>query len=138
MQSTADVEQWGIFELELAGPATGNPFQEVEFGAQFTHKHRSISVDGFYDGNGVYRVRFMPDTPGVWSYCTSSNVTSLREHQGTFACTPPATSNHGPVRVANTYHFAYEDGTAYKQIGTTCYAWTHQGDRLEKQTLESL
>jgi hypothetical protein len=42
------------------------------------------------------------------------------------------------VRVANTYHFAYADGTPYKQIGTTCYAWTHQGDRLEEQTLETL
>jgi hypothetical protein len=27
------------------------------------------------------------------------------------------------VRVANTYHFAYADGTPYKQIGTTCYVW---------------
>jgi Domain of unknown function (DUF5060)/Protein of unknown function (DUF4038)/Domain of unknown function (DUF5605) len=139
MQSMADVEQWGIFELELTGPATGNPFQEVEFGARFAHKHRSIDVDGFYDGDGVYRVRFMPDTPGTWSYCTSSNVSSLAEKQGTFTCVPARSEcNHGPVRVANTYHFAHADGTPYKQIGTTCYAWTHQGDQLEQQTLETL
>src|SRR6266567_343224 len=139
MQSTADVEQWGIFELELAGPATGNPFQEVEFGAQFTHKHRSITVDGFYDGDGVYRVRFMPDTPGGWSYRTQSNSQTLSNKQGTFNCTPAASGcNHGPVRVANMYHFAYADGTPYKQIGTTCYAWTHQGDQLEEQTLATL
>jgi Domain of unknown function (DUF5060)/Protein of unknown function (DUF4038)/Domain of unknown function (DUF5605) len=134
----ADVEQWGIFELELAGPAAGNPYQEMEFGAQFTFLHRSITVDGFYDGYGVYRVRFMPDTPGVWSYRTRSNSETLNDAHGTFKCIAAAAGNHGPVRVANTYHFAYADGTPYKQIGTTCYAWTHQGDQLEAQTLETL
>ena len=42
------------------------------------------------------------------------------------------------MRVANTFHFAYEDGTPYLPIGTTSYAWTHQGDALEKQTLDTL
>ncbi len=58
--STADVEQWGIFELALRGSAEGNPYLDVEFTAQFTYKHRVIEVDGFYDGDGVYRIRFMP------------------------------------------------------------------------------
>jgi hypothetical protein len=127
-----------MFELELAGPAAGNPYQEVTFGAQFTFQHRSIIVDGFYDGDGVYRVRFMPDTPGTWSYHTRSTSETLSDAHGTFNCIAAAAGNHGPVRVANTYHFAYADGTPYKQIGTTCYAWTHQGDQLEVQTLETL
>ncbi len=42
------------------------------------------------------------------------------------------------MRVAHTYHWAYADGTPYKQIGTTCYAWVHQGDVLEEQTLQTL
>ena len=50
----------------------------------------------------------------------------------------PSAGNHGPVRVANTFHFAYADGTPYRQIGTTCYAWTHQGNKLEEQTLATL
>jgi Domain of unknown function (DUF5060)/Domain of unknown function (DUF5605)/Protein of unknown function (DUF4038) len=139
MHSTADVEQWGVFELELAGPDRGNPFEEVELAAQFTHKHRSITVDGFYDGDGVYRVRFMPDTPGRWSYRTRSNSQALSDREGSFNCAAAVSAcNHGPVRVANIYHFAYADGTPYKQIGTTCYAWTHQGDQLEEQTLATL
>ena len=139
MQVGTDVEQWGIFELELAGPDGGNPFQDVELSAVFTHKHRAIEVDGFYDGDGIYRVRFMLDTPGTWSYKTQSNARALSEREGTFNCTAAASAcNHGPVRVANTYHFAYADGTPYKQIGTTCYAWTHQGDELEEQTLATL
>jgi hypothetical protein len=136
--NTTPIEQWGIFELVLNGSAEGNPFLDVELTAQFSHKHRTITVDGFYDGDGVYRVRFMPDTQGSWQYHTHSNRNELNDTQGTFTCVPPEPANHGPVRVANTFHFAYADGTPYKQIGTTCYVWTHQGDELEKQTLETL
>ena len=46
--------------------------------------------------------------------------------------------SHGPVRVYNTFHFAYADGTPYYPFGTTCYASIHQGDALEEQTLETL
>src|SRR4051812_33487232 len=133
ISSTANVEQWGIFEVALQGSAEGNPFLEVELSAQFRHKHRTIDVDGFYDGEGVYRVRFMPDRQGEWSYTTRSNRAELNGIEGTFSSVVPATNNHGPMQVANTYHFAYADGTPYKQIGTTCYAWVHQGDEMEEQ-----
>jgi hypothetical protein len=40
--------------------------------------------------------------------------------------------------VHNTFHFAYADGTPFFQVGTTCYAWVHQGDDLEGETLNTL
>jgi hypothetical protein len=52
--------------------------------------------------------------------------------------TPPSAKNHGPVRVAQTYHFAYADGTPFRQLGTTAYAWTHQDNALQEQTLRTL
>ena len=62
---TQSVERWGIFELTLPGPSEGNPFLDVQIGAQLARSHRTIDVDGFYDGEnkgkGIYRVRFMPD-----------------------------------------------------------------------------
>ena len=136
--STTHVEQWGIFELALPGSAEGNPYLDVELTARFAYKHREIEVDGFYDGDGVYRIRFMPDTPGTWRYRTQSNVGSLKGTEGTFTCLPPGPGNHGPVVVSNTYHFAYADGMPYKPVGTTCYAWTHQSDELEERTLATL
>ena len=51
---------------------------------------------------------------------------------------PAGEGNHGPVRVADTYHFAYEDGTRYYSIGTTCYVWDLQSDERIAQTLETL
>jgi len=131
-------EQWGIFELELRGPAEGNPFLDVAVSATFTDGARTVAVDGFYDGEGVYRVRFMPETAGAWRYETHSNAPALAGQRGAFAVTPAAAGNHGPVRVANTYHFAYADGAPYRELGTTCYSWTHRPEALEERTLRTL
>ena len=133
-----DVERWGIFEISLDGPQDGNPFLDVEFGAQFRHRNRVISVDGFFDGGGSYRIRFMPDKAGAWTYVTKSNRGELDRESGQFRCVKPSPQNHGPVRVWNTYHFAYADSTPYYPMGTTCYAWVHQGEELEEQTLATL
>ncbi|MFT3828422.1 MAG: DUF5060 domain-containing protein [Opitutaceae bacterium] len=136
--AAAMVERWGVFEVELRGPAEGNPFREVSLGAEFSQGDRSVQVDGFYDGDGVYRVRFMPDETGEWRYRTRSNRAELADQTGTFTVEPATTGNHGPVRVANTFHFAYADGTPFKPVGTTCYTWTHRPEALEAQTLRTL
>lgn len=135
-----EVERWGIFEVSLKGPREGNPFLDVKLKARFKHGQRTVEPEGFYDGNGVYRVRLMPDELGVWTYVTESNRAELDGKRGRFTCVQPgrARGNHGPVRVRNTYYFAYADGAPYFQIGTTCYAWAHQGDKLEEQTLATL
>ncbi len=131
-------ERWGIFELKLTGPTEGNPFLEVNLSATFKQGARHLELAGFYDGNGSYLIRFMPDTEGEWKYETASNIAELKGQTGSFVCTPAQAGNHGPVKVHNTFHFAYEDGRSYYPFGTTCYAWTHQGDALEETTLATL
>ena len=79
-----------------------------------------------------------PDTPGDWTYVTHSEISALNNKTGQFTCVKAAAGNHGPVAVSRVYHFAYADGTPYYPIGTTSYAWIHQGDRLEEQTLATL
>jgi hypothetical protein len=138
VRAAGTVEQWGVFEVELPGPAGGNPFVEVGLAADFTDGERTFAVAGFYDGNGVYRVRFMPDRPGRWRYTTRSNRWQLTNKEGSFAVTPAAPGSHGPVRVAHTFHFAYADGTPFKQVGTTCYTWTHRPEDIQEQTLKTL
>ncbi len=121
-ERSQQVERWGLFELALPGPSQGNPFVEVELRTRFRHLHREVAVDGFYDGDGVYRVRFMPDVEGEWSYTTASNRSELDGQTGVFSCVAPAPDNHGHVQVHNTFHFSYADGTPYRPFGTTCYA----------------
>lgn len=136
--SNATVEKWGVFEASFDGPSDGNPYLDVAFDAVFTHKSREVRVPGFYDGNGTYRVRFMPDAEGEWSFLTRSKTAALDGKTGSLVATAPSAGNHGPVRVRNKFHFAYADGTPFLSFGTTCYAWTHQSLEMQQQTLETL
>lgn len=138
-QDCSEVEQWGRFEHVLKGPSEGNPFQEVWLTARFQYRNLVMEADGFYDGDGIYRIRFMPDRAGIWRYVTSSNCKELDGHSGEFVCVKPSSHNHGPVRVKDQYLFAYEDGSSYMPFGTTCYHWTHTGsEEHEEMTLASL
>jgi hypothetical protein len=138
LNARAPVEQWGIFELVLNGPETGNPFSDVTLSARFENGGRAFSIPGFYDGDGTYRIRFMPDTAGRWTYATSSNIPDLNAKTGGFDCVSPSKGNHGPVRVANRFHFAYADGTPFRLLGTTCYGWIHAEPRVREKTLLTL
>ena len=132
------VEQWDVFEVAFDGPAAGNPFLEVELAATFYSDKFAIETVGFYDGDGVYRVRFMPPSLGNWRYRTTSNTIVLDGQEGEFSALAPSAHNHGPVQVAEKFHFAYLDGTPFRPFGTTCYAWAHQGEEEERRTLQSL
>lgn len=133
-----NVEKWDVFELVLTGTKDGNPYIDVSLEAKFEQNGKVYNTHGFYDGNGVYKVRFMPNITGIWSFATKSSEKSLDGLEGQFCCVDATSDNHGPVRVKDTFHFAYEDGTFYYPIGTTCYAWTHQSLELEEQTLTTL
>lgn len=137
-QSPSKVEQWGTYELALEGPSSANPFIDVQLSARFRIGHRTVDVPGFYDGEGVYRIRYMPDAPGEWSCETISNAPQLQGKSARFTCTPPSAGNHGPIDVAHFYHFQYADGTPYFPFGTTCYAWAFLGAPYEEQTLNTL
>ena len=75
------VERWSVYEVTLNGPSTGNPFTEVELTAEFkrrdTNGEQTFKPQGFYDGDGVYKIRFMPDAVGEWTYTTKSNTAEL-------------------------------------------------------------
>ncbi len=132
------VARWDVFEVTLHGPSDGNPFVDVRLSAVFSNGARSVEVDGFYDGDGVYRVRFMPDVVGTWHYETKSNRWPLTGKTGTFLVTPATKDDHGPVRVHNTFHFAYADGKRYVPIGTTIYNWLDAPEAVQEETLKTL
>lgn len=134
----AAVERWGQFELSLTGPQEGNPYAEQELMGYFSKDGHEVSVRGFYDGGGVYRIRFMPEQEGRWAYRTESTAAQLNGHTGSFECTPAREDNHGPVGVKDEYQFVYADGSSYAPFGTTCYAWIHLDEAMQQQTLATL
>lgn len=132
------VEKWGIYEIDLESPQTGNPFVGINLTAKFTNGCQTFSPEGFYDGNNTYKIRFMPNKEGVWTYKTKSNRKELDGKMGEFTCTTPAKNSHGPVRIRNQYHFEYQDKIPYFPFGTTIYEWVFQTDSIRKQTLTTL
>jgi len=137
-RSASAIERWDIFELTLPGPTAGSPYCDVHWSATFSQGDQRVTVPGFYDGDGVYRVRFSPPASGCWQYETRSDRPELTGKSGSFTAGPPSGNNHGPVQVFETFYLRYADGSPYHQFGTTCYAWVHQPNELQEQTLKTL
>ncbi|RKS92950.1 uncharacterized protein DUF4038 [Microbacterium sp. AG790] len=132
------VRRWDPLEVRLIGPSHGNPFVDVELDALFTRPDGSVvRVGGFYDGEGVYVIRALADAEGTWRFRTRSTARSLDGVAGAVDVAPAPVDAHGPVRV-DGFHFRHADGTRHRPLGTTAYAWTHQSESRQQQTLATL
>lgn len=138
VKEEAKIEQWDVYEITLNGPDTGKPWMDVDLKGVFTNADKTITVPGFYDGGGVYRIRFSPDIQGDWTYQTESNTPELSNHSGKFTCIPPTGNNHGPLKVVNTYYLQYADGAPFYSVGTTAYQWTSVKQSIQDSTLKTL
>ncbi|MFC1719265.1 DUF5060 domain-containing protein [Candidatus Poribacteria bacterium] len=109
-----DVERWNTCEISLEGAGTyDNPFTEVDLTAKFRHESSGseICVDGFYDGDSTWRIRFMPLELGNWIYETESQDSGLNGKKGEINCIPSEKKYlHGPL-YAKGLHFQHADGT---------------------------
>ncbi len=139
LMAQTEVERWGRYEYSCTASVKGNPF-DVKFSAVFSNGAEKQEVLGFYDGDGAYKVRFMPQTEGTWTFVTKSDVKALRGKKGSFTCVPASEGNHGPVGLmgGNVHGFSYADGTVFHPLGTTAYSWMHQSAERQGQTLRSL
>lgn len=131
------IEKWGVFEVAVNGKSEGNPFLDYEIIGTFTAEHETVKVSGFYDGGGVYRVRFMPSYEGKYTYTIEGSAVDAAV-TGEFEVIAAMGINHGPVRVVDETLLAYADGTPHYSVGTTCYAWVNQSMELQEQTLDTL
>jgi hypothetical protein len=132
--AAGSVERWGVYDVALPGAVQENPF-DLAYAIVFERDALRIRVPAFFDGDGVFRVRFSPPEIGQWRWRTEG----LAPATGAFECVAPRAGNRGPVRVtADGYHFAYADGTPFRQIGTTSYSWALQSDAKCAETLTTL
>lgn len=135
--SEQSIALWGRFEYQVTDVDDPRHFTDTELSATFTCGEESRTVWGFYNGNGQFILRFMPDIPGVWHYRISSNIPSQSPVEGTFTCVPE-TQLTGPVQRDGDGHFRYANGNAFYPFGTTAYVWNYQPDDIQQQTLASL
>ena len=73
----ATAPRWGVFEVTMPGRTEGNPFTDYTITATFTGKEGSATVDGFYDGDGVYKARFMPAYEGEYTFKVTGDLTGF-------------------------------------------------------------
>ena len=83
MEYTKRIKKWGVFEYVCQGPEDGNPFIDYWIKGKFVHAGKIVETDGFYDGNGIYRVRFMPAFEGEYSFFIEGSG-SIKNYQGNF------------------------------------------------------
>ena len=46
--------------VAVNGKKEGNPYVDFNIFGEFVSKSETKKVEGFYDGDGIYRIRFMP------------------------------------------------------------------------------
>lgn len=136
-------EQWRMVEITVRSTtAYANPFRDVWIEARISIGGFEKTVAGFYAGDSegvhLFKVRYMPDRPGLFQYSLSSQDRAINGKTGSFVVSPAAPDNHGPVGVSRQTHFAYADGTPYFLLGTTIYNWLSHKDELQHRTLATL
>ena len=127
------MRQYETFELRFTGKEPAAEYADIPLCAEFACGSEKKNVKGFYDGEGVYKVRFLPEKPGVYTW----KVTGAVNTEGTQICEAADSRHHGLVKAVDT-HFEFEDGKPFVPFGTTVYALAHQDDALVEQTLSTL
>jgi hypothetical protein len=145
--SAANVQAYDFVEItvNVAGPDVRNPFTDATLRGSFgkVGDAKRTAVDGFCDSpdGSVFRIRFMPSSPGNYAYSITYQQGSFEKTQsGTFQ----ASDGHrrGPIRVDPQYpwHFIWEGtGEHYFFNGTTAYwlvGW--RDERIIEYSLERL
>ncbi len=130
--SFCQIDKYGRYEHEFTSDkAYTNPLYDVNtFDITFTSPSgRSKTVRGFWDGGKKWKVRFMPDEIGKWSFLSTSsdkNNRGLNGVEGTFECVANLSDldiyRKGPlIQPTGTYHLSHADGTPF--FWTACTAW---------------
>ncbi|MBX2876849.1 MAG: DUF4038 domain-containing protein [Saprospiraceae bacterium] len=153
LSANTQTEIWHTFELNLtSGQVYTNPLYEIKsFYADFSsptgQTHR---INGFWDGDQEFKIRFAPDEIGEWSfvtYCSNQEDKGLHAVQGKFQCklntSELAIYQKGSLqRSRGNYHIEHADGTPF--FYTACTAWNgalkstpEEWDKYLKQRAEN-
>lgn len=122
--------RWQSVELSFkAADRHQNPYEDILLEATVTGPDdRTRKIEGFYDGDDTWKVRFCPDQPGLWKWTTGCNQadSGLSGRSGTVDVGPAAADGNplhehgGLLKVSeNRRCLTYSDGTPFFWLGDT-------------------
>ncbi|HBL74067.1 MAG TPA: hypothetical protein DD458_02460 [Prolixibacteraceae bacterium] len=127
-----DAKLWEKHEISfVSSKEYNNPVYDVKnFKITFcSPSGREKTVRGFWDGGKDWKVRFLPDETGTWTWstdCSDKENSGLHARKGAFECNPGRSNelifqkgaiHHQPGK----YYFSYNDGTPFFWLA--CTAW---------------
>lgn len=121
---STEVGRYDLVELTVDLQASyDNPFdqREVSLDATFSHQGgTNLSIPGFWDGEGEWRVRFTPTESGLWTYRIAVTDASGTSDPAEGSITVAPSDHRGFLRIGDQVdpeysprYFAYEDGTPW-------------------------
>lgn len=140
-------QQWTVEEITLEATAPlpeTMPALDVSVVAEFTAPDgRSVRVNGFWDGERTWRVRFTPTSAGTWNYRISSApaIPGLAR-DGRLAVKAAARGARGFLRrdAEHPQSFSFDSGERFFMWGNTVYhlVATAQSDAPWRAALASM
>lgn len=135
--SADTVERYGIYELSVAHDDApyANPWEDVKLSVQFTEpKGQATTVDGFYHGPNLWKVRFSPPYEGAWHWALQLTTPSESfTEAGTFITEPSQRPGFVRPHPTNPFRLVFENGSLFNAIGIgDCILDTdHSGSPLD-------
>lgn len=127
------MRQYETFEIALQGEVLTSEWAQIDLIATFTDCSGETQVKGFYAGDGIYKVRFLPEHTGEVSW----KIEGVLKAEGSEMCEPAQEGQHGIVRAKGTA-LCFSDDTWFHAFGTTIYGLAHQTEELMQETMETL
>lgn len=109
-----------VFEIAVTSSTVyGNPFTETRLEAEFTGPEgQRVKLSGFYDGEGSWKARFVPDREGIWRYrAVLAGKGNAAKKSGQFRCVPSARRGFIRISKRNPYRFESPDGKLFHPLG---------------------
>jgi beta-mannosidase len=118
------VPRWQPYDVAFHADNTPEEPFLIPFSAEVTGPGGvTLTAPGFYDGDGMWKVRVSPTVEGDWSLVTQSDLPSLNGRHAAFTCVVnPNRLIHGGLRVDPEHprHFVFEDGARFFLMGYEC------------------
>lgn len=145
---TLAADQVGIWakneQTFISNKTYDDPLYDLKkFTVKFTSPAGRVkNINGFWDGDKNWKVRFAPDENGTWTWetaCSDEANTGLHQVKGQFECvnnqSKHAIYQRGSImHPKGTYHLSYADGAPFFWTGCTVWNGTLKSTEQEWDT----